>query len=387
MGLGEKHELTDTLAHCAHSDRRARTVEDLRCDFVGQALCGFTFLNDPLIENGERVPIAGTYECEFKLRPETSHGQKDTWVLLEFSSSRTSLKDYVYYSLDDHKNSNLAMRFTKIAGDLYVAQWSIVKVSPTGGDGASIIMMFMDLSAKGKIVFLIQDMKNKRPDIAGLAAKSSVQLEQSPRENVLGGAHSDILNFFKRHDRSLMIPAYVCQRKTEASPTAADPAADAFVGTWATEVILNITEKDGEFNVNNETYNSESKYSISDGVLLSKTPNQKFVISAISNSIIIFSNNGKEVSRWERIGMSQADGAKSVFSGKWKTKSIYELRKNGNDFFMRSIAQKYGPLGSWQFIDGTLKSGTQILKYDKTRDAITQDIPTGNTTVTRIRIK
>jgi hypothetical protein len=279
------------------------------------------------------------------------------------------------------------MRFTKIAGDLYVAQWSTINFFPTGDSGAGVIMMFMDLSAKGKIVFLIQDMKNKRPEIADLATKSGVQLERPTGENVLAGANGDILKFFKRHDRSLMIPAHVCQRKTETSSPVADPAGEAFVGTWGAEVILNITEKDGEFIVNNETYNSASTYSISDGVLLNKNPSQKLAISANSNNIIIFSNNGKEVSRWERIGASQTDRAKSVFSGKWKTKSIFEFRRIGNDFFMRNVTQKSGFLANWQFIDGTLKNGTQILKYDKTRDAITQDIPAGNTTVTRVRIK
>jgi hypothetical protein len=373
--------------------RIAHTRIDLRaplkvCAVILTALgsCGFTFLNDPLIENGEYVPVTGSYECEFTLAKKTLAG-KDTWTLLEFGGSGMPRKDYVYYQVDSDKNSDRAMRFIKISKDLYLAQWSALKLPPTGDNGSSIIMLFMDLSTKGKIVFLIQD-KGKRSGIADLAAKAGVRLEQAAGENLLLGANSDILNFFKRHDRSLMVTAYVCQKNTEARSPVTDPAGDVYVGTWSADIIYDITEKDGEFIVKNEAYNATSTYSINGNILVDKNPARKLTISAISNNVVSFSINGKEASRWERIGAPQAAGPKNAFAGKWKARLVSEIRRIGNDFFLRGLTQKSSYLTSWQFVDGVLKSKSgQILKYDKTRDVITQDVPAGNTTVTRVRIK
>jgi hypothetical protein len=54
-----------TLLRIAHTGTGVRVLlKTCAVIFVAYALSGFTFLNDPLIENGERVPIAGSYECK-----------------------------------------------------------------------------------------------------------------------------------------------------------------------------------------------------------------------------------------------------------------------------------------------------------------------------------
>ena len=373
--------------------RIARTRIGLRaplkvCAVVLTALgsCGFTFLHEPLIENGESVPVTGSYKCEFTLAKKAPTDKKDAWTLLEFSSSRTSIKDYVYYSVDSNQNSDRAMRFAKISADLYVAQWSHMNLPPTDNQ-SNTIMLFMDLSEKDKIIFLIQDMQNKRQDIVNLSAKSGVRLERSTGDNLMLGANSDILNFFKRHDRSLMKTAYVCQKNTEAPSPVTDPAGDVFVGTWESDVIFDISEKDGEYTVKSETFNSSSAYGINGYILVDKNPARKFTLFATSNDTLLFSINGKASSLWERIGAPQATGAKNAFSGKWKTKSVSEIRRIGNDFFMKGVTQKSGGLSHWKFVNGTLNNGPQTIKYDKTRDVITHGIPSVNATVTKVRVK
>lgn len=349
-------------------------------------LSGFYTVPNTLLESGERVPIAGSYDCTM-VAPGLALGTKMTTTMYEFSEGGLFSKNYTYYQAEHERGSSstkgTTFRFMKISDNLYLAQWYAKE------DGKfARIMMFIDLSIEGKVIFLWGDVVSKRPYIEELAAKSGVRLDFPERglsisKNNLFGEKSAVLNFLKRHDKSLMLGVLVCQKTAAAPSPAADPAGDVFAGKWNSDTIYEISEKSGEIIVSSKFITKEIPHSVDGNRLVGKGSASKTTLSLTSSNTISFQVEGKEISKWERIEAPQSN-SNNAFIGKWRSRVYSDMRRVDNDFFAITMEPRSDAITHWRLVNGALVNyDGKTLRYDKARDVLLYDMQVGDKTVTK----
>jgi hypothetical protein len=147
------------------------------------ALCGCYETDMPVLDGGERLPLAGRYQCTVHEKP----------VDVAYSENRGapppllgSSESYSYRS-----DNGEVLQGKKVGGSLFIVQ-TLLKNSNGG-----VVLMFYELLPGG---FLI--LEERYPEVEALAARHQVKLTSDGPNYKIAGNATDILTFLMDHDGS-----------------------------------------------------------------------------------------------------------------------------------------------------------------------------------------
>lgn len=157
------------------------------------ALCGCYEISAPVLETGERAPIAGTYHCTGLFRSSQETIQETSTGLL--------WKDYRYTNA-----SGDILTLRKINSALFAAP---IKSSQ------GIALVFIDAPTNVRFSIRVPDLVSHAPRIDALATRHAITATPSKRNRdfiALGGSTENTLSFISAHSSDLLTTALECNR-------------------------------------------------------------------------------------------------------------------------------------------------------------------------------
>ncbi len=162
--------------------------------FAALCLAGCYELLEPVLERGEKAPIAGRFQCV-----DDFTGEKRTDSFDE-KASGFFFRDYRYAASDGAE-----LMFLRLDGDFYLVQ--------TKDKDGSITASFAEFLSDKTIALFVAKLVTRGEAIEALARKYKVNISYAPSANLrLVGARGDILDFLRAHDRSMVTLTTHCAR-------------------------------------------------------------------------------------------------------------------------------------------------------------------------------
>lgn len=175
----------------AHDRRRPLQALVLVCCLL---LAGCYTLTEPVLDKGERAPIAGRFTCSDAISGSPSPES--------FTERKTGFffPDYRYEASD---GSEMALR--RMDGKFYLAQVRFKNGLLQAG--------FVELLGEKELVLFIPNIIARGEDIQALANKSKINLSFTDRGAIrLIGDRGKVLDFLLAHDRSMLSVQSNCAR-------------------------------------------------------------------------------------------------------------------------------------------------------------------------------
>lgn len=170
-------------------------IWNLAIGLLNAALLSGCYITDtPIIEKGEKTPIAGTYQCHnYLTKKNTRHSyiekKEGTWPFARYS----------YIEADGDVNL-----FRKSPTGLYVAQ--------SANNKGKFSYAFLDIIGEKEFIILISDAMGKKAYIDALLKKNNVESKETRNMEIsLKGDKDKILNFLNSHDKSLLTVTMKCE--------------------------------------------------------------------------------------------------------------------------------------------------------------------------------
>ena len=179
------------------------TIRAIALSFIALMLTGCYETELPLIERGERTPLAGNFQC---LNP----GSKDAFEInfTETIEGAGRLANYRYVDNDGH-----AYLLKKLPSGLFLGQAKAERsLEPfqINSDGFEYAFVrFVDASTF--LVFL-DDVEEKWPQIEKLLAKQQADYKRDDDLLFLSGSSEKSLRFLVAHDKALLKEPTQCTR-------------------------------------------------------------------------------------------------------------------------------------------------------------------------------
>ncbi len=158
------------------------------------ALAGCYELLEPVLDKGEKAPIAGRFQCVDDF---TGEKRVDSF---EEKKSGFFFPDYRYAGSDGAE-----LLFLQLDGDFYLVQ-------TTDKDGA-ITASFAEFLSDKTVALFVAKLMTRGEAIEALARKYKINISYAPSANLrLIGEKSNILAFLRAHDRSMVTLTMHCAR-------------------------------------------------------------------------------------------------------------------------------------------------------------------------------